>query len=314
MTDIPGDADGQDEGLPDDESPPNPNEPVGQFTITVNRKDWQRFEYHSLRTRVQRELKETQDIWPSDGSVLAADNDYLARFGASFQELVINRLFSTFDHLQLAAWTLETMGGPLIFSQFSLLRSALAGAATAHWIVSGDEITRRMRALRLAFYDLNQEASFARLHVANPAMQQSDRSESLHKARELIDSVPGRLNGIYQEYCRLLATTGKTKMPIFEGFGNINEIEIIAVASRMMHERGQYSHATEVELQYRLMSGFVHNCAWATRTGAKMKTEIGENRAQRELSGNAGNIYNGAVTAFEIGQIAKARTQELAGM
>ncbi len=171
-----------------------------------------------------------------------------------------------------------------------------------------------MRALRLAFFDVNQELTFGKLHAANPAMHKPERLESLRKTTEFIFSAPGRLDKIYQEYSRLLASIGKTKMPTFDGFGNINETEIISAASRMMHERGQHSQMTEVELQYRLMSGFVHNCAWATRTGAKTKTEIGEDRAQRQLTGNPDNIYNGAVTAFEIGKIAKARTQKLAGM
>ncbi len=171
-----------------------------------------------------------------------------------------------------------------------------------------------MRALRLAFYDLNQELTFGKLLAANPAMQETERGESLRKTKELIASAPSRLDMIYKEYCRILASTGKTKMPKLNGFGNINETEIISSASEMMHERGQYSHPTEVELQYRLMSGFVHNCTWATRAGAKMKTEVGVDRVQRQLAGNAESIYNGAVTAFKIGQIAKARAQELAGI
>jgi hypothetical protein len=51
-----------------DESPPTPNEPAGQVTLTVDREAWQRFEYHSLRTRVQRELEETQDMWPASAA------------------------------------------------------------------------------------------------------------------------------------------------------------------------------------------------------------------------------------------------------
>ena len=312
VTDNRDDCDDEPSGSPGDESPPNPGEPVGQLTFTVNPKAWQRFKYHSLRTRVQRELEETQKIWPSGGSPLDADNRYLIGFGASFQELIINRLFSTFDHLQLAVWTLESMEGPQIFPQYSLLRSALAGAATTHWLVSGDETTRRMCALRLAFYDLNQEATFGKLHAANPATHEPELAESLRKTEQLIASAPGRLDKIHQEYCRLLATTSKRKPPKFDGFGNINETEIISAASRMMHERGLCSHPTEIELQYRLMSGFVHNCTWATRAGAKTKTKVGEDRAERQLAGNADNIYNGAMTAFNIGKLAKARVLELA--
>ena len=94
----------------------------------------------------------------------------------------------------------------------------------------------------------------------------------------------------------MLAKTGKTKMPKLDGFGNINETELIEKWA--VHALGQYTSDTEVERQYRLMSGFVHNCAWAPRTGQKMRTEIGKDRAERQLTGNSKNIYNGAVGAF----------------
>lgn len=72
-----------------------------------------------------------------------------------------------------------------------------------------------------------------------------------------------------------------------------------------------------VELQYRVLSGFVHNCLWASQTGAKASSEVksrdGAYTATTEsIAGNADNVYNGAVTAFEIANLAKRRFEELA--
>lgn len=296
----------------DNETPWDSAEPVDSIRFTVDRRAWQRFEAHNLRMRVQHELETTQNLCFESGSALDGDNHYLIGYGSALQELIVNRLFSTFDHLQLVTWTLESMDGPQIYSQYSLLRSALIGAATTHWLVSGDTTERRMRALRLAFYDLSQETTFAKLHAADPAMHSPERSEALGKTKTLIDSAPDRLDKIYQEYCRLRAHAGKTKMPSFEGFGKTNETEIIAAVSKTMYERGTFKYEKAVELQYRLMSGFVHTCTWATRAGAKTTTRVGKDRAIRQVRGNAENIYNGADTAYKIATMAKKRTLELA--
>ena len=59
----------------------------------------------------------------------------------------------------------------------------------------------------------------AKLHAANPATHEPEQSKSLRETTRLIDSAPGRLSKIYQEYCRLLASTSKKNPPKFDGFG-----------------------------------------------------------------------------------------------
>jgi hypothetical protein len=295
----------------DSVQPGGSDQPVGQITVRVSAEKWKKFEYFSLRNRVQRELVETQKISPGAGSPIEADNKFLAPFHSSFQALVTHRLFSVFDHLQLAAWTLEQLPRPLIFSQFSLVRAALAGASTAHWIVSGDSTLRRMRALRLAFYDLEQETTFAKVHVTNPYMQKPENAKALGQCQTFLQNSPSRQNAIYQEYCKLLRATGKTKMPKIDGFGTINETGIVQEISNTLQQLGKMSTNIEVELQYRLMSGFVHNCLWASQTGATTETTVKGDVATVGFSGNADNIYNGTVTAFEIAKLAKARLEQL---
>jgi hypothetical protein len=60
-------------------------------------------------------------------------------------------------------------------------------------------------------------------------------------------------------------------MPAYEGFGRINETQIIKEISQKMHRLGRLSDDVEVQLQYRLPSGFVHNCVWSARAGAAIR-------------------------------------------
>jgi hypothetical protein len=290
-------------------------QPVEEFTIRVSAEKWRKFEYWSLRNRIQTELIEAQEISPASGSHLEADNNFLAPFKSSFQSLVTHHLFSVFDHLQLVAWTLETLPHPLIFSQFSLVRAALGGASTAYWVISGDSNLRRMRGLKLAFYDLEHETNFSKIHVTNPSMHEPENAEALARCHAFLYESPSRLRAIHQEYCNLYAATGKTKMPSFDRFGKINETEIVKEASQTFHQLGKMGNDIEIELQYRIMSGFVHNCQWATQTGATMTQQgLSDKTVTYDLSGNAENIYNGALTAFDVAKLAKARFKELCAL
>lgn len=281
----------------------------------LNHGPWQRFRFGCLRGRVLEELAGSQRIWPADGSALQGDDSYLSPFGTSLLAMIVNRLCSSLDQLQLITWSVEKTGTAMIFAHFTLLRSALTGAATAHWLVSGSEVERRLRALRLVFYDLKQELAFGRGYVDTPALGQPEAAAALRQANELVASAPKRLRAIHTEYCQLMLDDDATcTPPTFKEFDRMafRETEIVTAASEKMHQEGVHSHAFEVLHQYRLTSGFVHNLDWATRTGSRVKTTPGEDRARREVRGSADNIYNGAMSALLIVRSAKRRALELA--
>lgn len=71
------------------------------------------------------------------------------------------------------------------------------------------------------------------------------------------------------------------------------------------------SNESELLLQYRMMSGFVHGLVWSTYSGAKVRNFQGDKSAMVELKGNSSNIYNGATTALIVVRAAKARLVEL---
>ena len=264
-----------------------------------------------LYQEVVSELAYVQTIADQPGSLLSADNAFVSQFHTTMHELAVIRLFSSLDHLQLTAVSLGTGSDLVIFSQFSLVRSALAGASTAYWLLSGETSQRRMRALRLAYYDLEHESIFAR-SMAKESFEDIDppNMKAIQNSQNVLDSTPARLDAIYAEYCSLAKAAGEN-IPKRRGFG-FQEVPVIEEISEMMRNTGRIKKEAEISLQYRIMSGFVHNCSWAIRSGAGMKLIETDDGQRMQITGNPGNIYRGARTAFIVTLLAKARLSELA--
>ncbi|QRY50492.1 hypothetical protein [Mycolicibacterium septicum] len=265
----------------------------------------------NLRAHIFNEMAEVQQLAAAPNSALHKDDQFLKPFGKTVHQLVINRLLSALDHLHLTAYSLEQSEGPLIFSQYSLLRAALAGASTAHWIVSRDTTERRKRALKLTYYDLEQEVNFSK-DVRKIPIREGKPNPKIAAADKLIAGAPERLDAMYEEYCSLLRSQKKTKMPDPANFGRVEEIGIITEMGKALRKFEKIPNELELVLQYRLMSGFVHNCTWATYTGARVRTYPSEISPMVEIAGNPVNIYRAAGTAVHIVRIAKERTRELA--
>jgi hypothetical protein len=272
-----------------------------------------------LLNRVLKLMRDLQEFEVAGGSQFEADDRYLAHFGSSFQVHVVHRLLSVLDHLQLCFYTLAHLPHPLPFSQLSLVRSALAGASTALWVIAPAEIEqRRIRGLRLAFYDLEQYINFASAAVRDDIdLQSPERASELETFEENIGRFDEGKQEIYDELFALYRALGKTKVPSFDGFGKVNEVGVVREASETLHRLKLMKSNVHVELQYRVMSGFVHSCHWASQTGAKasfdVKSKDGDYTVETSsIEGNAQNILNAAKTALTVSELAAKRFAELA--
>ncbi|WP_197374098.1 hypothetical protein [Mycolicibacterium baixiangningiae] len=260
--------------------------------------------------RVVSELAHAQTIANDPVSPISADNEFMLEFGTTMHELAALRLFNSLDHLQLTALSLGTSASA-IFSQYSLVRSALAAASTAHWLLSGNAAQRRMRALRLAYDDLCEETKFANSITEEPARIDAANADAVKNAHAVIKTSPTRLDAMYDAYCSLAQAEGEN-VHKRGGFG-FQETNVIDEVSQMMQKTNRIAHKKELLLQYRVMSGFVHNCRWAIRSGVHMKLiEADEYGTAMQITGNPGNVYRGARTAFVVAMLAKARLSELA--
>lgn len=268
--------------------------------------------YARLRSEIQSEMEEVQRVHTVFASALYADDQYMRKFKSTMHQLTVNRLLSSLDHLQLAAHSLEHGDDGLVFSQYSLVRPALAVASTALWLVRAESDLRRMRGLNLASYDLAQQVTFARTVLDAPD-RLDPRNEALKaECDAVVASAPARFHAMYEAYCAIRASeTDKILKP--QDLRKFRETDVITEVSKYMYDEGRLSNAYEILLQYRMMSGFVHGLVWSTYAGTKVRNFQGEKSAMVELKGNPGNIYRGARTALTVARVAKARFIELCG-
>jgi hypothetical protein len=307
------DPSASDVGGPTDNSPAGAT--FGTNVVVMTQEQARALQLHNRVLTVYGAL---QKIATHPGSLMDKDDRYMAQYGSSMQALVIHRLLSVMDHLQLATFTLARLPHPLVFSQFTLIRSALAGASTSLWIIEPSEIeNRRIRALKLACYDVDQYINFANTALRDPAITTPDKASSRENFHDNIEKMTETRKRMYDQICGCERALGKTKMPGFESIGRINEVSIVQAAGKKLEDLGRLPSGMHVELQYRVLSGFVHNCLWASQTGARTSSKI-ESRdgpytmTTESVEGNADNVYNGAVTAFEIAILAKQRFEQLA--
>lgn len=292
MTDAPDDADDFDETGSERPEAPTREECMQFFREVVS------------------EIAHTQTIVNDPESPIGADNAFMSQFNTTMHELAAIRLFNAFDNLQLTTLSLGT-SAQFIFTQYSLVRSALAGASSAYWLLSGDTAQRRIRALKLAYDDLCEETKFARCIIEKPFRVDALNADAVENAHEVIQTSQARLDAIYDAYCSLAEVEGEN-IHKRRGFG-FQETNVIDEISQMMYETKRITSKKELVLQYRIMSGFVHNCRWAFRSGVHMKLiETEEYGTAMQITGNPGNVYRGARTAFVVALLAKARLSELA--
>lgn len=266
-----------------------------------------------LLTNVLQVYGDLQKLTTHPGSQMDIDDRYMAQRGSSMQALVIHRLLSVMDHLQLASFTLAKLPEPLVFSQFTLIRSALAGAATSLWVISpAEQEKRRIRAMKLACYDLEHYKTYAAV-----ALGESVEMVPRGNLQGNLEKLAANRQMLFESICDNERALGKTKMPSIDGIGTINEIGIVQAAGRHLASLGRMSSGAHVELQYRVLSGVAHNCLWASLTAARADSrEIARDgmyvTTTESIQGNFSNVYNGAITAFEIAKLAVSRFRDLA--
>jgi len=257
-------------------------------------------------------MAEIQEIRAVFASPLWADDQYLKTFNSTLHQLSVNRLLSSLDHLQLAAHSLEHDDGALVYSQYSLIRTALATASAALWLVRGDIDQRRSRALNLASYDLDQQVKFARSLLDAPD-RRDPRNDALREECQAVASgAKQRFDAMYEAY-QSIPVNGHIKISTPRDLRRFGETDAIIEIGDYLQQRNQISDKSELLLQYRIMSGYVHGLIWSTYSGSKVRNYHGDKSAMVELKGNPSNIYKGIKTAFVVATAAQTRLVELAG-
>lgn len=239
------------------------------------------------------------------------DDEFLRPFGSTTHQLVIIRLLSSITHLQLVAHSLQAFGNGLVFPQYSLLRSALTGASTAHWAIAGDESSRRENVLRLAKYDLREHVKFSKT-VRGMPVQGGRRMPEIVEATRVLADENDLTDAMYSEYRSILTLRGEPTILDRRNFGKINETDIVNEMAKILQHLGHIPHEVELKVEYQIMCGFVHNCVWATYKGAYVQSAHADDLPFTRITGNSMNIHRAAQRVLTVVRLAKNRAIRLA--
>ncbi|TSE15015.1 hypothetical protein B1A87_002870 [Arthrobacter sp. KBS0703] len=200
------------------------------------------------------------------GSSLAGDDKGLVT--APVRTAAWSGLLSAVDHLGLMADLARDELNMRPTSLFTPTRAALLGASQAVWVLSGNRVTRRARALAIAEDERSQHRTFLRDYT-------NDAYANANFSKEFMDEMNGLTDGLTAEVSRIRDL--RKSLP-----------KIDATATTMMQEAAAHltaggspdDHWMRFALAYewRVASAAAHGRAWplAVRKTEKAKTANGE--------------------------------------
>ena len=226
--------------------------------------------YASLKTRAADALTRLLAIEVSDTSVLLAEDQFFHPIHRTFSQGVVECLLSALDHLRFLAWSLESRDKPYPFAQATLIRTAITGASTALWMVSGATATeRRCRALEFNFNDSRSHLVRLNTLAADPYNQQHPAAEqaSFDARRAEIER---HLDWIVREASVIFSPpTPFTRSRYARQATSDTEMVQVAGAAATAIGAGGYDPGLVLLNTWQLLSGYAHARPWASLYGGK---------------------------------------------
>jgi hypothetical protein len=198
---------------------------------------------------------------------MAADDKYLNPIYRTFQEGVVQSLLSALDHLRFLVWSLENRDEPYPYGQATLIRTAITGASTALWMLSGSTADeRRVRALESNFKDLKSYQTWIDTVKAEPKNQTLSAADQAKVDAERVE-IDRRLDWIVQSANTLLVPP----RPFTRGnFGNrTTDTDLVRTAGAAIPPTAMAGFDPAISLlgTWQSLSGYAHARPWATVPG-----------------------------------------------
>lgn len=226
--------------------------------------------YAWLKDQTGNALTRLQSLEASDTAEIFADYMYFKPIYTTFQQGVVQCLLSALDHLRFLAWSLESHEIPFPYAQASLIRTAITGGATAVWMVGGNMVERRSRALEFNFNNLRSHRKWMDTLATEPKNQQhSDEEKAVIDAQR--DEIKRRLNWIVQQANTILAPTVPFTTSSYSS-QLTSDTDIVQMAGNCVPAlRGSAGWDSRVTLwhTWQLLSGYAHARPWSSLYGSK---------------------------------------------
>lgn len=226
-----------------------------------------------LKSRVGTQLETLDALEVAPTSAVAADNAYLHPIYRTFQQAVVECLFTALDHLRFLAWSLENRDEPFPYAQFTVVRTAITAASTASWMLNGiNAVERRARALEFYLKDFKSNASWMDTVKDQPPLQNasaavlakfaSDRA-TLETRQDLVVQMANSLLNPQRPFTR--RTFDRT---------SDTEMAKIAGAATPGLGSGGFDPAITLLNTWQTMSCYAHARPWATLPGKHTSGEV----------------------------------------
>jgi hypothetical protein len=138
-------------------------------------------------------------------SPILLDDQFFHPIHRTMSQDVHQCLLRALDDLRFLVWSLKARQEPYPVAQATLIRTAITGAATALWMISGSTpIKRRCRAMEFMFNDLRSEFNWRTSALTEPMHQQIGTQDERAQFEARRAEIDRRLNWIVEQANTLL--------------------------------------------------------------------------------------------------------------
>ncbi|RIT61604.1 hypothetical protein [Mycobacteroides abscessus] len=192
---------------------------------------------------------EAHDIAAEDSEIGRHDNELTVML---MSELVVNPVKCALDSLYVACTSLRDLKYVRGAGHPTLIRSAITSATTSLWMLDDDPVTRRTRALKIAFSQCKSELTYIRDAVHNSSSPQATKDA-------IVNTLNARRDGVIADAERLGVNDQiKDKGPD----SDIVRLGADHIPSTVL---GGCQTGFMVVAEWRLLSGLAHGLHWPAR-------------------------------------------------
>lgn len=228
--------------------------------------------YEWLSERAANAFERLNAIQIVEGSPIIDDDQFFHPIYRTLSQDVTQCLLSALDHLRFLVWSLKTRDKPYPLAQATLIRTAITGAATALWMVSGSTpLDRRCRAMEFMFNDLRSQLIWMNSTLDEPMHRQEKSPEEIARFEAWKSDVERRLDWIVQQANTLLTPPKPFARGTYKG-NTTSDTDMVKAAGAITPALGTEGWNPELVLlnTWQLLSGYAHARPWAYSLGTRM--------------------------------------------
>jgi hypothetical protein len=180
---------------------------------------------------------------------------------------------SAIDHLRLLAWSLKNREHAYAYAQATLIRTAITGASTALWMLTGaDTDDRRYRSLQFNFSDLRSSLAWMESVAAEPLNRQQRTTSEWAQFDSMRAAQRSRLDWIVQQANALLnPPTPYTLRTFKRSITSDTDMVKIAGANVPALATGGWDPALVLLNTWQVLSGYAHARPWAAPLASTLR-------------------------------------------